>query len=242
MSIKKTVTATNHAKLVDLNGETTNFELTFNATSKDNSEFEVVVVDQNTLDNNPDLEFRPTSGGTMSANIISDKDVYQNYFLVLRAVQPTEVDIIIRKKEIPPNSIHLENSSPQQQQQQYIPQEPIQQPKQTVIKNKGWSTTKILFIVLIVAVGGFLLYNYLFKKKVSNHVVKSTTKDDVIPSIEESPITHSVSTFSTDINNTPPSKEVIAEDLPIVDNNNFTFKGDSDLMNRINNLSMLKKT
>ena len=52
---------------------------------KDNSEFEVVVVDQNTLDNSPELEFRQTSGGTMSANIISDKNVYQNYFLVLKS-------------------------------------------------------------------------------------------------------------------------------------------------------------
>ena len=156
MSIKKTVLATNQAKLVDLNGETTNFDLTLNATSKDNSEFEVVVVDQNTLDNSPELEFRQTSGGTMSANIISDKNVYQNYFLVLRAVQPTEIEIIITKQEIPPDSIHREHSPPLPEQPKYIPQQHTQELKQIETKKGGWSIKKILFIVVIAAIVGIL--------------------------------------------------------------------------------------
>ena len=79
----------------------------------------------------------------------------------------------------------------------------------------------------------------------SGNIVKSTITEGGVAhtSIEASPIIPSVSTFSTDINNTTPPKEAIPEDLPIIDNDsNFTFKGDSDLMNRINKLSMLKKT
>ena len=53
MSKQHTIVATPRQQLVDLNGDTTNFDLTFNAASSDGSDFDVVVVDQATLDSNP---------------------------------------------------------------------------------------------------------------------------------------------------------------------------------------------
>ena len=101
MSINKTLIAGPRQQLVDLNGETTNFDLTFSALSKDKSDFHVLVVDQETLDANPNIELRKTNEGRMSGNIVSNKDTYQNYFLCIKADKPTEVDITIEKKEIP---------------------------------------------------------------------------------------------------------------------------------------------
>ena len=233
MSIKKTVVVTNRQQLIDLNGETTNFDLNFNATAKDkNSEFEVVVVDQNTLDNNPELDFRKTSGGTMSANIISDKNIYQNYFLCLRAAQPTEVDIIITKKEIPPNSIHMEHNS---SQPQYIPQQHIPpQPEQIVTKKKGYSMKKIFLIIIIVAGVGFLLYYYFFKKKLSNN---NTIKNSIATAFgkvgnnDKANVTNNnLEAPSVVIDNTPQQKveeavKMTTPEVPTVDNDsNFKFK------------------
>ena len=92
MSVKKTLSLTSRQQLIDLNEETTNFDLTFKAKSLDNSHFDVLVVDQTTLDNNPNLEYKRAKG-EISGNIISDKNVYQNYFLCLKSEKPCDVEI-----------------------------------------------------------------------------------------------------------------------------------------------------
>ena len=101
MSVTKTYSLNKQRQLVDLNGATTNFDLTWTVTSKDSSAFDVVVVDQATLDNNQNFQYKQANG-SLSGNIISDQNVYQNYFLMHRAVKPTNVDVTINKKEIPP--------------------------------------------------------------------------------------------------------------------------------------------
>ena len=85
MTIKQTLSLSKTQQLVDLNGETANFDLTFNVNCKTKDSFQVVVVDQATLDNNPELEYRNTDDGQISGNIISDKNIYQNYFLCLKS-------------------------------------------------------------------------------------------------------------------------------------------------------------
>ena len=95
----------NHKQLIDLNGDTVNFDITFTVTaSEENASFDVLVVDQTTLDNNPSLEYKKAKG-IISGNLISDKNVYQNYFLILKADTPCNVTVEIDKKEIEPNSL-----------------------------------------------------------------------------------------------------------------------------------------
>lgn len=173
MSTNKTVNATSRQQLVDLNGETTNFDLTFTAKSTTGSEFDVLVVDQATLDSNPTLDFKRTNGGTISGNIVSDKDTYQNYFLCIKADNPTEVNVTINKREIPPNQTHQQqpgqqmhpqrqpnqqmrqpNQQMQQQQNRLLPQQVPQQ------SDGGMSMRKLLYIAIAVVGGGFILYYF----------------------------------------------------------------------------------
>lgn len=173
MSTNKTVNATSRQQLVDLNGETTNFDLTFTAKSTTGSEFDVLVVDQATLDSNPTLDFKRTNGGTISGNIVSDKDTYQNYFLCIKADNPTEVNVTINKREIPPNQTHQQQPGqqmhpqrqPNQQMQQMqrqqdrlLPQQVSQQVFQQ--SDGGMSMRKLLYIAIAVVGGGFILYYF----------------------------------------------------------------------------------
>lgn len=154
MSMKKTYSLNSHKQLVDLNGDTTNFDLTFTATSKDGSAFEVLVVDQTTLDNTPNLEYK-RANGTISGNIVSDKNVYQNYFLILKSDKPCDVEVDINKREIAPKPVQ---QTPPPQQLKAPPLAPPQKPSGT-----NW---KIIFILAVVIGGGALLY-YMYTKQES---------------------------------------------------------------------------
>ena len=173
MSNKKTVKVTNRQQLIDLNDDTVNFDLTFTATAKNGEEFEVVVVDQSTLDNNPNIEFKKAIG-SISGNIISDKNVYQNYFLCLKAPQPCEVEIDIVKKEIPPQ---LPVNTPFKPPNDNLPMVP---------QKKDSTNWKMIIIVLIVIGGGILLY-YMYSKKnkleSSLNIELTSSESNILPEI-----------------------------------------------------------
>jgi hypothetical protein len=154
MSETKTLTLTKGKQLVDLNGRLTNFDLTFQVKSLDNSPFDVVVVDQTTLDNNNNLEFKRATG-TISGNIVSDNNVYQNYFLCLKSENSCQIEILIDKKEIQPRSPQI----PQLQQSQL-------QHSQFANKSESLEKTnwKMVYIAIVVIVGAGILY-YLYKKE-----------------------------------------------------------------------------
>jgi hypothetical protein len=99
---KHTVTCNQIKQLIDLNGDSVNFELSFRAVSSGNAPFDVLVVDQETLDSNPDLPYKNADTGTISGSIVSDKNVHQNYFLILKSDKPCQVTCDINIKEIPP--------------------------------------------------------------------------------------------------------------------------------------------
>ena len=60
-------------QLIDLNQDSVNFDLTFKVTCHTNDTlFNLLVVDQTTLDNNGELKYKEVKN-TISGNIISDK-------------------------------------------------------------------------------------------------------------------------------------------------------------------------
>jgi len=140
-------------QLIDLNGDLTNFDLTFTATSKDGSPFELLVVDQTTLDSNPSLEYKKAEG-TISGNIISDKGVYQNYFLLLKSDTPTECEVSIELKEIPKRKAQPLVSH----EQKLSSVSQLQAPKSTV----NW------FVVLAFILGACVLLWYFYDNKKNN--------------------------------------------------------------------------
>lgn len=157
-------------QLVDLNGDTTNFDITFTVTSKNKEPFYLVVVDQKTLDVNPNFSFRQADEGQLSGNIVSDKNVYQNYFLCLKADEDCEVNIEIIKKEIQPNVV----------KEEYIPQQQKQQHKE---EDESFLSRNWKWLLILLIAGGVLLYIWKIKKKdETSSPVESSVPSSPIPS------------------------------------------------------------
>jgi hypothetical protein len=96
-----TLSLNNIKQLVDLNSDTINFDIAFTITSKNREPFDMLVVDQTTLDNNPSLEYKKVENGVISGSVRNDKNVYQNFFLLLKADNPCDCSIEIKKTELP---------------------------------------------------------------------------------------------------------------------------------------------
>ena len=116
-TIVKTYKVNQKQQLIDLNGNSVNFEIKFTATSKNGELFEMVVVDQKILNENLKPNYKKSNDGKLVGTIVSDKNVYQNYFLIIRAPQECEVQITIEKKEIQPrhSNQHPPNQHPPNQ-------------------------------------------------------------------------------------------------------------------------------
>ena len=103
---KKTYRLGKIKQLIDLNGDSINFDLTFKVIAKDPSiPFNVLVVDQNTLDNTPELQYKKVDNGSITGKITADKNMYQNYFLILKSEIPCDVDVELIKKNLPKTPI-----------------------------------------------------------------------------------------------------------------------------------------
>ena len=172
MSVVKTLSLTNGKQLLDLNGSSVNFDLTFSAKSVDNSPFDAIVVDQATLDSNVNLDFQRATDGIISANIVSDKNVYQNYYLCLKSDKPCQVEVVIDKKEInanlpPPQSpLPLSSQSPSSLPHLRLPTKP---------SNTNWMIIGIV-IILLSLFGGYYYYIYKKKKKIEDEDMLSSNK------------------------------------------------------------------
>jgi len=175
MTTKKVITLSTVKQLIDLNGSSTNFDLTFTARSLDNSEFYALVVDQRTLDSDIPLQFK-LAKGSISANIVTDKNVYQNHFLCLKSDKPTQVEVIIDKKEILPQLLpqpqHPYSQSNAQRQTPSL-RSPISQPK------TNW--TLIITVLALGATGAFAYYYFFYNKKNTKESTIITSQPMSIP-------------------------------------------------------------
>lgn len=173
---QKTYTVNNQRQLVDLNGDSKNFDLTFTCTSKDGAPFEVLVVDQATLDSTPTLQYKKANG-TISGNIVADKNVYQNYFLVLKADKPCEVTVKTIKKDIQPK-VPPQNQRPVMQAPPPSRPPPLKPPQKP--SSSKW---KIIAIAIVVLGGGALLYYFYTQSKKKSSITEApTASTPVVPS------------------------------------------------------------
>ena len=118
MSSKKTVLVNKIKQLIDLNGDKVNYDLNFSVTSKDGLPFDTIVVSQAKLDSGEELEYKKVLNGVINGNIVADKDIYQNYFLLLKADKPVECFVEIDIKDIPVNEEFLNQQKMQEQSMQ----------------------------------------------------------------------------------------------------------------------------
>ena len=239
MSVKKNYTLTSRQQLVDLNGDTTNFDLSFVVKSIDGSPFYLIVVDQNTLDNNPNLDYKHVENGSMSGNIISDKNIYENYYLCLKSDKDCEVQVTIDKREIPVNI----PPPPAPKAPRYTKATQLQPSHFAHPIKRSTTNWKLILIVIIVICGGLYLY-YLYNKKKDKITGGTNDKSSSIitlPIVEKSgsPIIISQIVEPTSITSIPSIPSVPSE--PLVSNFGFTKKNDKNselqsLIQRLNNL------
>jgi hypothetical protein len=206
MTTKKTYNLSTIKTLIDLNGDSINFEATFKIVSKNKQPFYILVIDQTGLDNNPNPEYQVADKGEISGTIKQDKNVYQNFFILLKADKPCECDVLIEKRELPKNN---NLALPQA----VLPQAVLppgglphggQAPSQnnTTEEKSSFSLFKILFIIGAILVIAYLFYLYSKKdsKQVENTVPKNvkvysasasevgSPKASPAPSAEENPL------------------------------------------------------
>jgi len=124
--IKKNYSVTKTKQLIDLNGETVNFKLTFDIKSKNNEPYQVVVVNENNLQSEDDFkfEYKLVNNGIISGEIVADSDVYQNYYLLIKSDNPCECEVTLKIEDIlpkpqPPPQQEMPMYQPMQQMPQY---------------------------------------------------------------------------------------------------------------------------
>lgn len=170
-----TYNVNNIKKLIDLNGDVTNFDLNFTAQSKNLEPFEAIVVDQSALDANENLEYKKVSDGIISGNVRSDKNIYQNYYLLLKSENPCDIEVSIdlnelqiENMEIPIEEeiINLENDEKQSMFSKFMPKLKIKM---------GWK--QILMVLTLI--GGIIFVYWKFFRN------KGKKSDDKIYDIKE---------------------------------------------------------
>lgn len=171
MTSQKTYNIGKVKQLVDLNGDSVNFIAEFKITSKNNQPFEVLVIDQTTLDNDPNVEYKKVLDGAISGKIVHDKNIYQNYFLILKADKPCECFVEITKQELP-------KTEPPQQERKLLS---IEDNKDS---SSGFNWGKTVLIVVIFVGVGYLVYSFM-KKKDTPSTKKAPKFNYKSPSVSE---------------------------------------------------------
>lgn len=153
-------------KLIDLNKDVTNFDMGFQVVADDNAEFEIVIIDQDTLDEG-NLEYKKVQG-SINGSIRNDKNMYQNYMMALRADKPCTINVETTFNRLPdniPQPEMISNTLPETS-------EPV--------KKKSNIPWKYIIIGIIVLIGvGLLYYFYMHGGGGSNN--DSVSISDVLP-------------------------------------------------------------
>ena len=160
---KKIYTLGKIKQLIDLNGDSTNFDLSFKVTCADDTHFHVLVVDQETLDNNQELEYKKTQK-TISGNIVTDKNIgYQNYFLILKSDKECTVEVELIKKILPKPTENIQKFD----QNLKLPKRTAAKPDSSEI---NWKKIGLISVVVLIGLG-ILWFLYKRKNKIQSDAV-----------------------------------------------------------------------
>lgn len=181
-TIRKTFQVNKVRQLIDLNGSTTNFHVGIRVSSKDRKPYDIALIDQTILDQQPELPYQHIDNGEYSGNLVQDKNVFQNYFLVMRADSPCDCDVEIVKTEIPPaqtQSSHeqfvVASNSTNSALIPHQPQSPLMSQATTTGSSSSSSgSSRIRYwlksgiITALVVLGVYLVYRYYSKSNAGN--------------------------------------------------------------------------
>jgi hypothetical protein len=199
-TITNTYNLTSIKQLIDLNGDKVNFELQFKIDAKNGETFDALVVTQEIIDSGAELTYQKAEG-SIGGNIVSDKGQYQNYLLLLKADKPTEVNVIIQIKDLPPPAPAQPSVPENFQHQPYqpyphqpYPQQPYAQQQPIKSKNKKINWLNVIFIVIgIILLGfvGWMFYKYYTKPQIQPQ--PQPIIQQINPEIDTSKITTEIS-------------------------------------------------
>ena len=185
-------------QLIDLNAKMTNFTVAFQVNSLKGEPFDLVVIDQNTLDTNPKPEYKRVENGMISGTVENNNNVYQDHFLLVKADNPCTCQVTIKRKEIPPVAQHPQVSpNPNQSQAQpsmsnmsnmpNMPNNPMMNmnhpPFRSTKDSDGFSWVKIGLVVAVIAIAGLILYWLSRKKDDAKTVVMAGRTQPVNPTV-----------------------------------------------------------
>ena len=104
-------------KLIDLNHDMINFKVLFNISSPDDQQFQALIVNQSTLDSveSDKLEYK-TVQGSLSGEVVADKNVYQNYYVILKSDVPIAIDVELQTTKLPDYIEHVEKKPKKEQE------------------------------------------------------------------------------------------------------------------------------
>ena len=98
---KNTYVVNQTPKLIDLNGEYTNFRANFDIKAKNtDDEFECIIASQKELDEST-LNFEKSKEGNLYGNIEIKDNFKQSYFIVLKSEEEIEVEVNFDVMELP---------------------------------------------------------------------------------------------------------------------------------------------
>ena len=190
----KHILINNMKTLVDLNGDDVNFDIDFKVTSKNNEPYIISVVDQKTLDNQEDLEYKEVVDGYIAGNVKNTKNVYQNYFLCLKSPSESEIECDI---EIIRNTPPVSTKTTRFQDMEINEIAP-----QPYSKNKyyncifEWKWYIFYFIIFFI-----FLYFLLYTTNVKNVLNTNKSGENIISSTVDSniPLSSSSTSLTEDI-------------------------------------------
>ena len=194
MTTVKNIKLNSIKQLIDLNGDKVNFELTVQVSSENKEPFEALVVTQTILDSDQELKYKKVENGFMSINISNDKGVYENYLLLLKCDKAVNCEIKIDIKDIaydPKHEINKKKMEREFVERESIERESIEREKQIInkkhkekekekemyelqkqekqiVKKKSGINIRLILTIIVIGLGGMLLWYFLNKKKKSN--------------------------------------------------------------------------
>ncbi len=201
-------------KLIDINKDIPNFKVEFNVKSVNSEdEYYFSIENQTTLDNNSEPDWKHITvkqNGEISGDFTIDDEAFQNYFIILKADKPTEVNV----------NLHVTPLSSSKEPSQKLDNDRIK-PQNSVIKKDGLFCTRNLIILGVIIIAGVGLYIFVLRKKddskePSSPLIKGSSPSS--PLIKGSPKEVFESSFrDEEISNTPslPSTPSIKSKPPI---------------------------
>lgn len=163
-------------QLIDLNDNLINFKISFRVAVAPQSNsasvpvFDVAVVEQSTINSNMDnIQYNHVTVGEFSGDIENANNVYQSWYLILKAPQEISVWVDIQKEEIAPAVPDTTN----------LPSQIVSQPQ------SSYNWTAIILLVLILAGGGWW-YFYGRKNEEDEDVDKKSTSSSKSPTSKHS--------------------------------------------------------